>query len=691
MKRYVLLLALPLCACAADYYVDGTAGGDANAGTSPAAAWRTLAKVNATVFQPGDRILLRSGGSWTGTLHPQGSGSEGRSIVIDRYAEGAPPAIHGNGAEAALLLDNQEYWEVRNLEATNDASAEGLRRGVLVRARNAGRALRSIVLSGLHVHHVKGKLGADTVSKTTGGIAVEVRGTERPSRFDGLTIENCRVEHVDNTGIYTWSDFTTHPRDPRWEELRFTRVVVRGNTLFDIGKNAMGIRASMEPLIERNTVRNSSARLHGNAIYVFGCKNAVLQFNEVSGTKWAGMESAAFDSDYNSEGTVIQYNYSHANGGGLVNLCNNPKSAAPRGYNDGTVVRNNLSRNETDRVIGFDGTVTNTVIEDNSIYVGEGLKPQIIVFDLFGKAPGYADGVIFRRNTVVSESGGTYVWGGAANVVFESNAFFGKQPNNAPPSGDFAYLPAVRFAARGAVELKADLYLPKGAGPFPAVVYIHGGGWSGGDRTQLRRQAAYLAARGVAGMAIDYRLSGEAPYPAALEDCLEAVRWLRAHAARYRIEAARVAAAGSSAGGHLAALLGLTATGSDRLAAVAALNPVLDLPGMGGRAAMVAKFLGAPCEEKAALCREASPLYRVHAAAPPFFIAHGTADQTVPYSQAAAMAEKLKAAGVAVELFTAESGPHTFWANPRWAAPAMKSMEEFLARRLTPPPPVPAR
>lgn len=408
-----MMLALPLWATAADYYVDSTAGDDARAGTSPAAAWRTLEKINGAAFQPGDRLLLRSGSSWTGMLKPRGSGAAGKPIVLDRYGEGAAPAIHGNGAEAALLLHNQEYWDVRNLEFTNDAAEPGLRRGVLVRGANLGRALRGIRLSGLYVHNVKGKLGADTVSKTTGGIAVEVRGTERPTRFDGLVIENCKVEHVDNTGIYTWSDYSPHPRHEQWAELRFTGVVVRGNSLFDIGKNAMGIRASLAPLVERNTVRNSSARLHGNAIYVFGCKDALLQYNEVSGTRFDRIEGAAFDSDYNSEGTVIQFNSSFSNGGGLVNLCNNPKSAAPRGYNDGTIVRHNLSRNETDRVIGFDGTVTNTVIEDNSIYVEAGLAPKIVIFDLFGKAPGFADGVVFRRNTVVNEGKGTYVWAGA--------------------------------------------------------------------------------------------------------------------------------------------------------------------------------------------------------------------------------------------------------------------------------------
>jgi acetyl esterase/lipase len=684
VKLFFLFVFLPLLAAGADYHLDSTAGDDSNPGTSPAKAWRTLGKVNATVFHPGDRVLLHSGGSWTGTLHPQGSGAENAPIVLDRYGEGATPVVHGNGDEAALLLDNQEYWDIRNLEFTNDAAAEGLRRGVLVRASNVGRALHHIHLSGLHVHNVKGKLGADIVSKTTGGIAIEVRGTERPSRFDDVLIENCKVEHVDNTGIYNWSDFSPHPRDPRWEELRFTRVVVRGNTLSDIGKNAMGIRASLAPLIERNIVRNSSARLHGNAIYVFGCKGALLQYNDVSGTRFDRIEGAAYDSDYNSEDTVIQFNYSSSNGGGLVDLCNNSKSSPPRGYNDGTVVRNNISRNETDRVIGFDGKVTNALIENNSIYVGPGLSPHIVEFDLFGKVPGYADRVTFRGNVIVNEGSGTYLWGGATNVVFENNALSGKQPDNAPPTGDFEFRPAVVFATKGDTELKADLYLPKGSGPFPGVVYIHGGGWSGGERTQLRRQAAYFAGRGIAGVAIDYRLSGQAKYPAALEDCKDAVGWIRANAARYKIDGTRLAAAGSSAGGHLAALLGLTANSSERVSAVVALNAVLDLTGMGSRGTMVSRFLGQGCEEAPALCREASPLYRTVPGAPPFLILHGTADQTVPYSQATEMAGRLKAAGVPVELFTAESGPHTFWANPRWTAQTLETMDRFLRNMLEP-------
>jgi len=676
LRLVCVFLVLPITAVAATHHVDCA---------DP--KWRSLDAVNAIPLKPGDRILLRSGCRWTGTLQPSGSGVEGDPIIVDRYGEGALPRIDGEGAQAALLLRDQEFWEISNLELTNDAPEPGLRRGVLVQARNLGRALRHIHLRGLDVHHVKGRLGADITSKCTGGIAFEVEAGQRPTRLDDIVIENNRVRTVDNTGIYLYSDLSPHPRDPQWESLRNTGVVVRGNTLDDIGKNALGIRASLAPLIERNTIRNAAARYHGNAIYVFGCKDALIQYNEVSGTQYLKIEGAAFDSDYNSENTVIQYNYSHSNGGGLVNLCNNPTSKPPRGYNDGTVVRYNLSRHETDRVIGFDGPVTNTKIYSNTLHIGPGQTPQIVVFDIFGKAPGFADGVSFRENLIVNRGQGTYDWGEATNVSFERNCYQGFRPEKGPRDSSqgvtgcvalenpiFDYVEGQAWARPQEIELKADLYLPKGPGPFPAVVYIHGGGWSGGDRKQLRRQAAHFASLGIMGMAIDYRLSGEAPYPAAYEDSKAAIEWLRANAAKYHVDPDRIAAAGSSAGGHLASLLGVRGV----VAAVVAFNPVLDLTGMPPESASVTRFLGGRCAEKPDLCQEASPINHVSSAAPPFLILHGTADQVVPYEQAAKMAERLRRVGGTVQLFTATGAPHTFWGSGQWYEPTLKAMESLL-------------
>lgn len=390
------------------------------------ARWRSIDSINSLPLRPGDRLLLKAGCRWKGTLQPKGSGAEGRVITVDRFGEGALPAIDGGGAEAAFLLTNQEYWEIANLELTNDAPEPGLRRGLLLRAENTGGALRHIHISRLDIHNVRGKLGADMIAKATGGIGFEVITTVKPAHFEDLLVENSHVHQVDNVGIYLDTDSGPHPRDPAWEQLRHSRVVVRGNRLEDIGKNAIILRASLAPLIERNTIRGAAARFHGNAIFVFGCKDAVIQRNEVSHTQYLDLEGAAFDSDYNSEGTVIQYNYSHDNGGGLANICNNPASKRPRGYNDGTIIRYNVSRNEGYRVIAFDGPATNTAIYNNTLVIPPGFKPHIIEFDRFGTSPGYADGTAIRNNIIVNLGEGTYEWGQATNYRFEANCFAGR-------------------------------------------------------------------------------------------------------------------------------------------------------------------------------------------------------------------------------------------------------------------------
>jgi hypothetical protein len=136
----VALLAVAAPVAAATYYVDASEGADNRPGTSPEGAWRTLEKVNATTFQPGDRLLFRAGGAWTGQLWPKGSGAEGRPIVIGKYGDGTKPAIRGAGAMAAVYLENQEYWEIADIEVTNEAATPGYRRGVLIRGQDAGRA-----------------------------------------------------------------------------------------------------------------------------------------------------------------------------------------------------------------------------------------------------------------------------------------------------------------------------------------------------------------------------------------------------------------------------------------------------------------------------------------------------------------------------------------------------------------------
>ncbi len=251
----------------------------------------------------------------------------------------------------------------------------------------------------------------------------------------------------------------------------------------------------------------------------------------------------------------------------------------------------------------------------------------------------------------------------------------------------------------GDVELKLDLYLPKPGGPArPGIVFIHGGGWRGGSKGQFRQQAAHLAGKGYVGACIVYRYSRQATFPAALEDCKGAVRWMRCVAKKHNIDPKRIAAVGGSAGGHLAAMVGYTdpshgwegqgghETQSSAVQAVAAFNGVLDLTECVKKNKVpkaLVMFLGKTYDEAPELYKVASPMTHLDATCPPTLALHGTADKTVPYEQSVRLVETLKKLGVPAELYTAEGQPHGFFNPPRpHFKPTLAKLEAFLDRHL---------
>src|SRR5262249_2965481 len=122
---------------AGNHYIDSAAGNDTADGATPATAWKSLTPVDATTFRPGDHICFKAGSPFTGQLHPLGSGTAAASIVIDQYGTGAKPRFNaGGGVLDTLLLLNQSYWEVNNLEITNNQSTPGDYRGVAVRGHD---------------------------------------------------------------------------------------------------------------------------------------------------------------------------------------------------------------------------------------------------------------------------------------------------------------------------------------------------------------------------------------------------------------------------------------------------------------------------------------------------------------------------------------------------------------------------
>ncbi|MFG2617060.1 alpha/beta hydrolase fold domain-containing protein [Streptomyces sp. NPDC048507] len=261
-----------------------------------------------------------------------------------------------------------------------------------------------------------------------------------------------------------------------------------------------------------------------------------------------------------------------------------------------------------------------------------------------------------------------------------------------------------------------DVRLPAGEGPFPAVVWIHGGGWLDGDRRYppptvpaALLHGSVLGA-GLALVSIDYRHSLEAPFPAQLHDVKAAIRYVRHFAGPLGIDPDRLAVWGESAGGHLAALAGLVGPASPDAGALEGahgvgagdtdVRAVVDWYGVSDLPALAAHplpatlpvgagfpdpyeaLLGGTQAQRPELARVASPVtYAGDATPPPFLLVHGTHDGLVPFSQSEALAEALTGAGGEVTLRPVEGADHIFLGSPDIAEIVAESVA-FLARHL---------
>lgn len=246
---------------------------------------------------------------------------------------------------------------------------------------------------------------------------------------------------------------------------------------------------------------------------------------------------------------------------------------------------------------------------------------------------------------------------------------------------------------QGFRPLMLDITVPKGKGPFPLVVFIHGGAWFVGHPTISNPKYnklnfhEKLVKAGFAVARIAYRFSAEGRFPMQLHDCKAAIRFLRHHATTFNVDPKKFAAMGDSAGGHLAALVGVTnnnpamegrvgnaIASSEVQAVVDWFGPInfltmeaearamkVNWPSHDAADAPEALLIGGPVQENKAAAMAASPLSYVTNSAPPFFIQHGTKDRMVPYAQSQTFADALKKAGCDVTLKPIEGADHCFW------------------------------
>ena len=263
----------------------------------------------------------------------------------------------------------------------------------------------------------------------------------------------------------------------------------------------------------------------------------------------------------------------------------------------------------------------------------------------------------------------------------------------------------VVYGEAGGEKLKLDVYRKEGQqGVLPAVILVHGGGWTGGDKKEFAEVSRGLAENGFVSFSVNYRLVKENSnkWPAQLDDVQRAVRWIRANAKKYNIDPNRLGAIGASAGGHLVAFLGTRDTRDNSDEALknysSRVNCVIDLFGPADLTlkpeeakisplgmALVQNFIGKTPDEAPEAYKDASPITFVDKNTAPMLIYHGTADPLVPLDQSQRLYDRLKKEGIAVQFIKGEGEGHSLPTNLETAQKLLAASGLFLTVYLAAP------
>jgi hypothetical protein len=372
----------------ASYYLDCSAPAAGN-GTQ-ASPWNSVAGPSSFTFAPGDRLLVKRGTTCAGELHPRGNGTASAPILLSSYGTGALPVIAGGGVtESAVLLKNQSYWIIENIEVTNDAAVESRRSGLLIIADN-GSTLYGLTIRGVTVHDVMGvsdrPSDANSFYMSQGiGVHVPVNG----SKISGLTIADNYVHdvHASGMGVYGADGSNTNPIHKQY-------VHGVGNHVVRSTNDAIVVCITDSPLIEHNTADGAGTEAidPGNiaGIWAWADDNPTFQFNEVSNIVAVTSDSMAWDCDgYITGYCTYQYNYDHSNYGGIFLDC-----VGCGGSGKTTLIyRYNVSVNDC-RTNNSSGSLTATYFYNNTIDCGSAVAdikfPQqaYLANNIFIGAPG---------------------------------------------------------------------------------------------------------------------------------------------------------------------------------------------------------------------------------------------------------------------------------------------------------------
>ncbi|NMO97863.1 discoidin domain-containing protein [Paenibacillus lemnae] len=465
-----------------DYYVDATSGSDSNAGTSPDSAWQSFEPVNVKVFKPGDRILLKGGEVWEDQqLWPKGSGSEGAPIIIDRYGDpelGKPYiAVNGNvptpvylegttwkkdydkvGKTGAVVLINQQYFEIRNLEISNDDDFENdidvpgterqvVRDGISISIHadlmkdEDDKVMNYFRISDNYIHDIDGVTTWQRMHY--GGVNFQVFGAKDYDQYEdnAYYFQDVRIEnnHFYKTELhavqfaFNWfNDKGNWEQDWIWSKNMYSRDVYIGHNYAEsIGQGAIQLANTKNMTVEYNVVNGFLQRYDSISagLYAWCSQDVIHQYNEVYGGTSAFYDGTAFDFEFTSKNVVYQYNYTHDNPAGWM---------AYMGRAAGNVARYNLSVNDNGVLIKNQLHVNWTpAYFVNNVFIYDGALAE--VHDEEIKSPMYFyNNIFYNYNTETPTTWARRVSGGipgTQNMVFQNNAIYeasGKRGEHEP-------------------------------------------------------------------------------------------------------------------------------------------------------------------------------------------------------------------------------------------------------------------
>jgi len=278
----------------------------------------------------------------------------------------------------------------------------------------------------------------------------------------------------------------------------------------------------------------------------------------------------------------------------------------------------------------------------------------------------------------------------AAKIAYFCNQNMVELPGSLTLQKDIVY------ARAGSKKLHLDMFKPKNSNRLlPAILFFHGGGWVWGRKEDMTQNAAELASKGYVTFTVEYRLAREAQYPACVDDAKAAVRWIKSNAKKIGVNPDKIGVVGSSAGGHIAAMLGVTPykkfigefigpkDPSADVHAVATLSGVVDMLALYPRDSFSpVVLLGTSPKEDERAYMEASPIYLATKTPSKFLFIHGSDDHLGIVDEMIEMAEKLKNANVEAEVFVIDGGEHDFLRHKEYRSQGINKLLEFMDSNL---------